>query len=152
MIYLTSDTHFGHTNILKYCNRPFKDVYLMNKTLTENWNSIITPEDTVYHLGDFAFGGISKYLPELNGDITMIRGNHDRDSDIKGSGIKYVQNMDFEYKGVKFKMNHRPVFLPGTEDPFNDREQRSIIKLSDYDWILCGHVHEKWKIFHSSFL
>ena len=150
MIYLTSDTHFGHANIIKYCNRPYKDTYLMDKSLTENWNSIVTPEDTVYHLGDFAFGGISKYLPKLNGNILLIRGNHDRDSDIKGSGINYIQNMDFEYGGYRFKMNHRPVFKEGTPDQFNDREQRAKIDLNNYDWILCGHVHEKWKTFQKN--
>lgn len=116
----------------------------MNKALTENWNSVVKPEDTVFHLGDFAFGGISKFLPYLNGNITLIRGNHDRDSDIRGCGLLIHQNLDFDYGGYHFKMNHRPVFESGTPDPFRDAETRSLIKLKDYDYILCGHVHEKW--------
>lgn len=122
----------------------------MNKVLTENWNSVVKPEDLVYHLGDFAFGGIRKYAPYLNGEIILVRGNHDRNSDIKDCGLKIVQNLDFEYDGIKFKMNHRPVFTPGTNDPYNDCEHRSIIKLKDYHWILCGHVHEKWRIFQKN--
>lgn len=144
MIYLTSDTHFGHANIIKYCNRPFKDTYSMNKVLTENWNSVIKPEDKVYHLGDFAFGGVNRYLPYLNGEIILIRGNHDRHSDIKGCELQILQNLDFEYGGYKFKMNHRPVYEQGINDPFRDAEVRSNIRLRDYDYILCGHVHEKW--------
>jgi calcineurin-like phosphoesterase family protein len=116
----------------------------MNKSLTENWNSVITPEDTVYHLGDFAFGGISKYLPYLNGNIILIRGNHDRNSDIKGCGLVIHQQLDIEYGGYKFKMNHRPVYPPNTADPFHDAEVRTPINLDDYDYILCGHIHEKW--------
>lgn len=72
MDFLTSDTHLGHKNIITYCHRPFKDTYLMNKAITENWNSVVKPEDTVYHLGDFAFGGIKNYIPYLNGTIEFI--------------------------------------------------------------------------------
>ena len=149
-IYFTSDTHFGHKNIIKYCKRPFKDTYLMNQQLIKNWNSVISPDDLVYHLGDFAFGGIKKYLPELNGEIILIRGNHDRHSDIQGCGLEIHQRLDFEYKGIKFKLNHRPVFMKGTDDTYNDTERRATINLDEYDWIICGHVHEKWKIFQKN--
>jgi calcineurin-like phosphoesterase family protein len=86
MIYFTSDTHFGHKNIIEYCNRPFEDVHAMNTVLTENWNSIIKPEDTIYHLGDFAFkskNGCKEILKHLNGNIVLIKGNHDNSDTLK---------------------------------------------------------------------
>lgn len=55
--FFTSDTHFGHANIINLCKRPFRDVNHMNDMLVENWNSVVTDDDTVFYLGDFALGG-----------------------------------------------------------------------------------------------
>lgn len=52
MIFFTSDTHFYHTNIIKYCNRPFKSMHEMNEVMMNNWNKIVKPTDTVCHLGE----------------------------------------------------------------------------------------------------
>lgn len=79
--FFTSDTHFGHANIINLCNRPFKDVNHMNDMLVENWNSVVSDDDTVFHLGDFALGGSavwSNVLSRLKGKIYLILGNHDR--------------------------------------------------------------------------
>lgn len=80
-IWITSDTHFFHVNILKY-NRPqFKDVDEMNEFIIKQWNECIGPEDIVYHLGDFAFGSdlekIHNLILRLNGEKRLILGNHD---------------------------------------------------------------------------
>lgn len=83
MIYLIADTHFGHTNIIKYCGRPFANVGEMNGRIIHNWNSVVTPEDTVYHLGDFALGSaelVRNYRYQLVGNIVMVMGNHDHRS------------------------------------------------------------------------
>ena len=78
--FFTSDTHFNHANIIKFCNRPFKDVEQMNEVIIANWNSVIGKDDTVFHLGDFCLGGAAewtKILDRLNGKIYLIMGNHD---------------------------------------------------------------------------
>ncbi len=77
-----SDNHFNHENIIKYCNRPFKNVKEMDEYMLEQWNSVVNRGDLVYHLGDFALGlNTDKYkelINRLNGEIILIRGNHDR--------------------------------------------------------------------------
>lgn len=76
-LFFTSDTHFGHANIIKYCNRPYKDVNEMDEALIKNWNAKVPVDAIVYHLGDFAFRDAGGYARRLNGKIRLIRGNHD---------------------------------------------------------------------------
>lgn len=81
MRFFTSDTHFGHANIIKYSNRPFKDRHHMNEALIDNWNSVVAPEDDVFHLGDVALGPWEEWddvLTRLNGNLHLSIGNHDR--------------------------------------------------------------------------
>ena len=73
-IFLTSDTHFNNDNIIKYCDRPFLDHKDMNEALIANWNSVVKPDDTVYHLGDFIMGmadNTASILHRLNGYIHL---------------------------------------------------------------------------------
>ena len=60
--WFTADLHFGHRNIIDYCNRPFRDVDAMNESLIENWNESIAADDTVWVVGDFALGKIADTL------------------------------------------------------------------------------------------
>jgi calcineurin-like phosphoesterase family protein len=76
-IFLIADTHFNHANIIKYCHRPFSSVGQMNQVMLTRWNETIHPDDTVYFLGDLAFGDPRIWLDQLNGEIRFIRGNHD---------------------------------------------------------------------------
>ena len=79
-VWFTSDTHFGHENIIQYCGRPFGTTDLMDEYLIQMWNERVKPEDTVYHLGDVAMGQ-KKYwhekLAQLQGTKFLIPGNHD---------------------------------------------------------------------------
>lgn len=80
MIFYLSDTHFGHYNIMRLSNRPFKTVEEMDKTIIKNWNSTVSENDTVYFLGDFSFKSgktPEAYINKLNGHIHLITGNHD---------------------------------------------------------------------------
>ena len=77
----TADTHFGHANIIRFCDRPFTDLFHMDETLIENWNRVVKPGQTVFHLGDFAFKASQSRAAvishRLNGNIVLIQGNHD---------------------------------------------------------------------------
>jgi calcineurin-like phosphoesterase family protein len=93
-IFIISDTHFNHGNILQFLNadgsmvRPgFTDVEDMNETIIHNWNSVVSPVDHVYHLGDVYFGknknsaSNRNILSRLNGKKRLILGNHDEAKD-----------------------------------------------------------------------
>jgi calcineurin-like phosphoesterase family protein len=75
-IFFVSDTHFGHANIIDYCNRPYVNVEEMNDAMVRNWNGVVSPKDTVYHLGDVAFNNY-EHIERLNGKIKLVPGNHD---------------------------------------------------------------------------
>ncbi len=80
MKHFTSDTHFGHANVIKYSKRPFKSVEEMDEALIANWNAKVLPTDEVYHTGDFAFAQadrVNQILLRLNGVKYFIFGNHD---------------------------------------------------------------------------
>ena len=84
-IFIVSDTHFGHSNILKFTDsntgnkvRPeFSCVEEMNEVMVDRWNSVVRDEDIVYHLGDVYFGDGHKVLNRLKGRKRLILGNHD---------------------------------------------------------------------------
>ena len=79
-IFVTSDLHFGHKNIIKYENRPYENIEQMDKDLIKRWNDIVTINDIVYILGDFSWYGGEKtneVLKQLNGKKVLIIGNHD---------------------------------------------------------------------------
>ena len=65
MIYLTSDLHFNHMNILKYEpeSRPFSSIEEMNETIIQNWNEVVKISDTVYVLGDMSMGLVENAIP-----------------------------------------------------------------------------------------
>lgn len=75
-IFFTSDTHFGSQRALELSKRPFRDVHEMDWTMIERWNSVVKPNDVVYHLGDFGESWPAQYL---NGKIRLILGNYERD-------------------------------------------------------------------------
>lgn len=138
----TSDPHLGHKNIIKYCSRPFTDITEMNRTIIDNINARVKPFDTLYIIGDFAFGprpAIEDYLKRIHcQNVVLVRGNHDRSTGImKLCGFKHVYEkllIDEELDGklVKVYMQHHP--------------SKSTNLLSDYgaNYMLCGHVHGNW--------
>lgn len=82
-IWFTADNHFGHENIIKFCDRPFESVEEMDRVLIENWNKVVRPTDAVYHLSDFTLGWVleaKRYFRQLNGHIKVLSNlwHHDK--------------------------------------------------------------------------
>lgn len=129
-IFFTSDHHFWHNNIIRYCKRPYNDVEEMNSDFIYKWNSKITKNDIVYHLGDFAFNipwRIRDLLRILNGSKKiLIKGNHDKYS--KKSAVEVVgwTEVHGQLQFEEFMLSHRPNYGYKTK-------------------LLCGHVHQYWK-------
>jgi calcineurin-like phosphoesterase family protein len=110
--WFTSDLHFGHKNIIGYCNRPWPDVDRMNIALTERWNETVGLGDTVYVLGDFTLHGVAErideHLARLHGEKHLIRGNHDSRKAVKHTkGWASVQELlDLSLDGVLLRLCH----------------------------------------------
>lgn len=121
MIWFTSDTHFGHANIIKHCNRPFRDVHIMDAYLIAYWNQLVRPGDTIYHLGDFAFATkdrVTDILSKLNGRKILIAGNHDPSHTRKNEGWYDAVPWRFiDIDGVNSLMVHNPAQAPDLAEP-----------------------------------
>ena len=140
-VFFTSDTHFNHHNIIKYCDRPFKNVREMNEELIKNWNATIDKEDVVFHLGDFSMGSthnVVDLLSRLNGHIHLIVGNHEKDiisNDIALSKFVGVYDMlEITVKDEEISYGNQHIVLchyPMLE--WNASHRGS--------WQLFGHVH-----------
>lgn len=130
MIYYTADQHFGHSNIIRLCNRPFKNIAEMDETLIMNWNSAVSAGDVVYFLGDLVFRSdkhASYYIEKLNGVKHLVLGNHDH---------KWIKNCNLQkyFASVSYYME------------IKDNERR--VSLSHYPMLSWGgaargtlHVH-----------
>lgn len=107
--WFTSDTHFGHKNIIKYCNRPFANVDEMNEAIIDKWNSKINPTDYVWHLGDFSFDNDNNnrsYFNRLNGHKCLIIGNHDHTSVLNLNWIKKLHYAEIRLDGLNIVLSH----------------------------------------------
>lgn len=137
MVYFIADTHFYHTSIIPYCQRPFLSVDDMNKKLIDNWNKVVSNEDIVYFLGDFGFSSAPKLkdiTSRLNGYKIMVRGNHDRDrGEIlwKNIGFNEVLNGKVEFNYVDKNNNLRRIYL--SHEP---------LYISNEDFNIHGHIHD----------
>jgi calcineurin-like phosphoesterase family protein len=124
-IFLISDLHLGHANIIRYCSRPFlvSDVGEMDHVLIKNWNYTISPANSVYYLGDLRYGKDALPLfqsrKKLKGHITFIGGNHD------DAELVPVPSVTLEYGGFRFLLVHDPADAKPEFD----------------GWVIHGHHH-----------
>lgn len=115
MIYFTADTHFGHANILKSCNRPFADIEEMNEAMIDAWNKRVHKNDTVYIVGDMFFicDDVESILKRLKGKKILILGNHDIDWIKKVDTGKYFAGvekyLEVLYGQYTFILYHYPL-------------------------------------------
>lgn len=121
-IFLIGDCHFGHRNIIKYCNRPFKDVEDMTEKLIKNWNSVVGKNDIVYVNGDFALCGKQKIIEigqRLNGRKRLILGNHDQASieTYRAASFEFVYNHHIVLEDF-FIVSHAPLVGISENCPF----------------------------------
>lgn len=137
-IWLTSDLHFGHRNILKFCARPWKSIEEMDEGLIKNWNSVVGKDDIIFNLGDFAFAPDRKWkeiLGRLNGHHYLILGNHDVTRWPGDSIMKLFERVEnqmiLKIDGRTVYLNHYPFLCYGG----SWREPESAV------YALHGHVH-----------
>jgi calcineurin-like phosphoesterase family protein len=140
-LFFTSDTHFGHVNIIKYCDRPFVDNEEMTNTLIDNWNMVVPKDGTVFHLGDFALcstGYCQGIMSQLNGNLYLIVGNHEK-TVLKPKHLRdrFVQLADIlEIKVVDQELGPEYAYIVMCHYPmlsWNHSYHGS--------WHLYGHVH-----------
>jgi calcineurin-like phosphoesterase family protein len=148
--YFIADTHFRHTNIIKYCDRPFDTVEEMNDTIIRNINHIVGPNDVLWHLGDFAYGKgateeeIIVARNRINcRNINLIIGNHDH-LITKNKTLRSLFNMIIPYFNGYigeeiFVLTHRPY---DQLSHFNEGWMDNIDQYLDIGAIhLFGHTH-----------
>ena len=129
-IWFTSDTHYGHGNLIAKCRPQFSSVEEMDELMIANWNERVKSSDRVYHLGDLSWYGRTKtqaIVDRLNGQKFLIRGNHDS-SKMKLNGFQFIK----EY--YMLKHDDKQVFL------FH-RPCRSWDSSCHGSWHLFGHAH-----------
>jgi len=166
--WFTSDLHFFHRNVIVYCARPFATVEEMNGVLVENWNRVVSPDDDVYCLGDLslAFRPIELFSSRLVGQKFLVPGNHDlcHTYNKKSRSPDGAANWKAKYEehGWAVLPEQTTLDIPGIgivdlcHMPYADVDQRDGDERGQdkYErwrprdrgrWLLCGHVHEKWK-------
>lgn len=133
--YFTSDLHFGHKNVINYCNRPYKDINEMTESLITIWNNTVKDGDTIYVLGDFSLDPkwSKEIIPKLKGNKILIPGNHD-------ACFKFPpkENTINAIEGAKRR--HEKMCTKYLQDGWKSINQVLILQLKDGSTILLSHL------------
>ena len=135
-IFFTSDLHFSHANIIKYCDRPFYSAGEMDAAMIANWNNVVGEEDIVFILGDFCFGSTQTwlhFLRRLNGKKYLTQGNHDK-------GIP-VTELVFVYPLMNLWIKGDDEISDGQRITCCHYPMLSWYQSHRGSWQLYGHVH-----------
>jgi calcineurin-like phosphoesterase family protein len=148
-VWVSSDYHLNHANIIKYCDRPFQSVNKMNKAIIRNHNRVVKNNDTWIFLGDFALTSsknIEHYLKKLNGYKIIVCGNHDKSPKrMIELGFDEAYKSMYIYEGKI--LTHVPVYIDGrlNMNVSVDNWQYYPIPIPQVKYInLCGHSHNNW--------
>lgn len=140
-IFFVSDTHCGHNQPFLYEPRGFSSVEEMDETIIENWNKIVKPDDMVIHLGDVILNDNEhglECLRRLNGQISLVWGNHETDTRKKFLGalpnvITLGYAHQFKYGKLTFYLSHYPALTANYDDKH----------FSQHVFNLHGHTHQR---------
>lgn len=167
--YYTSDLHFGHLNIIRFCDRPFPGVPAMNARLVQLWNETVTEDDTVWVLGDVALGALDESLAcvgRLAGRKILVPGNHDR----CWEGDRSLRAGDPEARERRRTVARERYLAAGFAE-IHDRPEPAALGVPDVilshfpyqgdshgedryveyrpedrgGWVVHGHVHDTWR-------
>jgi len=155
-VYLSSDHHFQHTNVITYCNRPYFNVQSMDLDMVLKWNDTVTPDDLVIYLGDFSLSLAPLHrVKELNGTKFLKTGNHDKCFRYKDkdraklplyleAGFADVICKDFflEVQGETIRLDHFP--YRSLEPGPHGEKYAEFRPVNDGLKLLHGHVHDYW--------
>lgn len=142
-IWITSDSHFGHSKPFLYGPRDFKNIEEHDEAIIQNWNSLVKPDDIVYHLGDVMLNDDEhglKCLQRLNGHIHLIRGNHDTDNRL----LKYAKCWNVESVGnwaTVIKSGKQSIYLSHYPTITSNYDIDKPLKARVIN--MCGHSHTK---------
>ena len=141
---MTADQHFFHRNVLRYCDRPFKDINEMNKVIIDNYRKVVNENDEVYFLGDLTMCGpnqrdkVARVMNKLPGTKHLILGNHDRFKPFS------YHSMGFSsvHTALRTTFHHDSLVFGNAEFYLAHDPAWAQIPLTL--WI-CGHIHNNWK-------
>lgn len=165
--FFISDLHLGHSNIIKYQQRPFASLDEMHEILINNWNAVVSPDDEVYILGDFAFRATDIMLLglRLQGKLKLVPGNHDLCFNIANKSEEKQEYIRSIYRAAEIEILDEQVkialrstdrtwsqdvllchfpYAGFEEDEYGNKfsDKRPVAKST---WLLHGHVHGAWK-------
>lgn len=154
MIYFTSDNHFCHEAIIRFCNRPWKTVEEMNEGMITLWNATVREGDTVYVVGDFCFSNSKQreeILNRLNGFKILIQGNHDKGKTCPKGFQAMLYEATMVIAGEEVTLKHYPLRYTGLKALLHKwtgkRTPRYLDRMppNKGQWHIHGHTHNPEK-------
>jgi calcineurin-like phosphoesterase family protein len=163
--WVVADHHFGHRNIIRYCERPFGDVDEMRETLITRHNDVVGADDLVFLLGDLSMSGAQAWpVSRLNGRLIAVAGNHDEFWVGARGGPDHLRNRAGRYRelgcdtvvpegvvtgvrlpsGREVLLAHLP-YEPDQRDAEREHRLAPYRPADDGLPLICGHVHTTWR-------